>query len=771
MELWISQEQQKINKFNKKLFPGILLEAVLLTLVFGVGTEEMIHILTKGHAPVMFVALTGGSILLWLLLERWQRFGVPVGVACFVCAAALFMVLHTHVQNGMTGLWNQTVEVLGSKAGIYLTQYTVSEENMANDQFIFWMLLALVTGLVAFAVLRLRLRFITILWSMGFPVLIFMLNIQSGRVKLAVFYLASFLLVNWMHSERNTGQNFVENTAVFLAGAILVCLTVAVSGGVFRMIVPQEQYQSSELVANARTEFLDQTDRFRFKTGKVNSLPNGRLKSAGAWTASDDTALTVQMDQPDSLYLRGFVGSVYDGDEWKSISTADAWKVRDLFYWLHQDGFYGQMQIAGIRNVVEDDSLSKESGSIRIQNQNADSRYLYTPYEMSELPEGYTGETSLTDSTLRSGGLFGKRDYTLKSMGNLVKDFTTLGAEGYQVLSKGDARNLREDESYYNAFVYEEDTALPAVLEALFTQELGNAGNREQGHTDYYTAISRIRAYLEKNMTYSTATDVYNGAGDFTKNFLTKSKIGHSVHYATAAALMFRYYGIPSRYVEGYLVTPDDIKDKNKGAGIQISGKNGHAWTEIYIDGLGWVPVEMTPEYYGVMEEPDLTVGLEAEGSKAASLPETETKTDNSQEIQTHWNLKLAIMGLARFLLLLLFVFDIFCMMFFLAISGQRIIAEAKRKKAFAAADNRAAVRAMTGYAAKLYAHGTYTDELTEAYENTWQIGEKAAFSPHNISNEERKTAEQCVKKIKTELKIKTRWYDLWIIKYIERLL
>ena len=77
----------------------------------------------------------------------------------------------------------------------------------------------------------------------------------------------------------------------------------------------------------------------------------------------------------------------------------------------------------------------------------------------------------------------------------------------------------------------------------------------------------------------------------------------------------------------------------------------------------------------------------------------------------------------------------------------------------------------MTGYAAKLYARGTYTDELTEAYENTWQIGEKAAFSPHNISDEERKNAEQCVKNIKTELKIKTRWYDLWIIKYIERLL
>ena len=63
--------------------------------------------------------------------------------------------------------------------------------------------------------------------------------------------------------------------------------------------------------------------------------------------------------------------------------------------------------------------------------------------------------------------------------------------------------------------------------------------------------------------------------------------------------------------MEGYLVTPEDIKDKNPGDTIEIPGKNGHAWTEIYMDGLGWVPVEMTPEladallggYYSILEE------------------------------------------------------------------------------------------------------------------------------------------------------------------------
>ena len=88
-------------------------------------------------------------------------------------------------------------------------------------------------------------------------------------------------------------------------------------------------------------------------------------------------------------------------------------------------------------------------------------------------------------------------------------------------------------------------------------------------------------------MTYSSQTDVFSEDGDFIENFLTTSKIGHSVHFATAAALMFRYYGIPARYVEGYLITPQDIEGKQAGDTIEIPGTNGHAWTEIYVDGLG----------------------------------------------------------------------------------------------------------------------------------------------------------------------------------------
>ena len=192
--------------------------------------------------------------------------------------------------------------------------------------------------------------------------------------------------------------------------------------------MPAADYASSELVTEAKQEALSAINSLRYRKGKINSLPDGQLKKCGAWTASDDTALKVTMEDPQSLYLRGFTGSVYDGSSWKSIDTEDAYKQKNLFYWLHQDGFYGETQLNQARNLVEDDTLSNKVSDIKIENTKADSQYLYTPYETADHPAGYEGETPLTDSTLKAKGFFGQRNYSFQTNGNLVKDFTVLGA-------------------------------------------------------------------------------------------------------------------------------------------------------------------------------------------------------------------------------------------------------------------------------------------------------------------------------------------------------
>ena len=80
--------------------------------------------------------------------------------------------------------------------------------------------------------------------------------------------------------------------------------------------------------------------------------------------------------------------------------------------------------------------------------------------------------------------MFGERTYRISSLGNLVSDFTTLGAKVYQTLTAGNnagdggadaVSSYRSQESYYNTFVYQEDTALPASLKTCFKRNLETA--------------------------------------------------------------------------------------------------------------------------------------------------------------------------------------------------------------------------------------------------------------------------------------------------------
>ena len=108
-----------------------------------------------------------------------------------------------------------------------------------------------------------------------------------------------------------------------------------------------------------------------------------------------------------------------------------------------------------------------------------------------------------------------------------------------------------------------------------------------------------------------------------------------------------------------------------------------------------------------ILKEADLTAGLEAKGAKAASIPEAESEPPAEENLQTHWSLKLALFGIEKLLILLLALFDTFCLVFILTVCGLRIRANYHRKKLFMGADDRLAVRAMAGYARVLYAHGS----------------------------------------------------------------
>ena len=165
------------------------------------------------------------------------------------------------------------------------------------------------------------------------------------------------------------------------------------------------------------------------------------------------------------------------------------------------------------------------------------------------------------------------------------------------------------DECYADSYIDEETGkrvrgellpgAQPYQLSEASLRDALEASTYEQRHLLTMAVINR----LVDDCTY---TLTITKEGDPTlcgvENFLTVTKEGYCVQFASAAALLLRELDIPVRYVEGYIcneytrrVYADDDLGRFVG---DVQDNDKHAWIEVWYDGIGWIVYETTPAYY-----------------------------------------------------------------------------------------------------------------------------------------------------------------------------
>lgn len=96
-----------------------------------------------------------------------------------------------------------------------------------------------------------------------------------------------------------------------------------------------------------------------------------------------------------------------------------------------------------------------------------------------------------------------------------------------------------------------------------------------------------------KEMTYSLQMPIPPEGQDFVEHVI-EVEAGYCVYFATSLTVMARILGIPARYVEGYGI-PGGAERFLNSTGFVIRGEQAHAWTEVYLEGLGWIPLDPTP--------------------------------------------------------------------------------------------------------------------------------------------------------------------------------
>ena len=577
--------------------------------------------------------------------------------------------------------------------------------------------------------------------------------VQPGILLLAAAAIA-LLMLTWQKS-----KNAVSAASFLLVGVIVA--------GVAAIFLQTGTMQAlSENAKNALHYW-----RYE-KAGEV--LPEGNLSEPVTKTESTDTILSVTADTAQTLYLRGFVGDSYENGVWSALDAEAAAEEKDLFYWLHQSGFYPQSQLASAARLMG----NYRSGSVSVQNLAGCSLYCYEPCTI--LPErAGLAKNRIQPSAVETIGLRGERGYSYE----VVSDAQTLLPELLDFLQNDTSDGVKsylQMESAYREFVYSYALTVPAEFRAQLGAVLdqccesygpANSLTKEQAQT-------AALAFLEL---------CFDGSGDIALP-LTDTADGTTYQYATVAALALRYYGIPARYVEGYTVKAAENEPVN------VDASAAGAWVEVYQDGIGWLPLALTPGLEDLSAEQTESgikpVGAGKEGTgdgprvtEGQELEQDDAEPDNSEDNTPDGGQRTGLLHKPAFWTILVAAL---LLLLLAAVFIRHAVILKKRNEAFTQEDQSAAAACLfTDCAALLAAMGLkrgtgsmlelcgdmkerFGEEATSRLRDMTMLNARALFSAKALTNEERTSMEQFHASVLDLLKTHTNWPRKLRLKWLD---
>ena len=285
------------------------------------------------------------------------------------------------------------------------------------------------------------------------------------------------------------------------------------------------------------------------------------------YSALDKDAFRVTADAVSSLYFRGKSYGEYRGNAWGAA-------VEDTH---HHALDYTARALLNTRQM--------ETRSFKLQSE--------VPYETVYLPY-FSISSAENDVKFSVEGLSGYD-------GNFYEAFDLFSALSDAGLSGMTA----DEEKNYREYAHNYYTKLPESTRAEVAGICRTRGlTKDMGTAALIPAVAEL---VRTQGIYDINAEAYTGS-DYAVDFLTSPRRAYCIHFATAAAVIYRTLGIPARICEGYLVTfpagntvvQDTEEDwhMENGLGqnpwVNVTGKDAHAWVEVYLDGIGWYPVEVT---------------------------------------------------------------------------------------------------------------------------------------------------------------------------------
>ena len=433
-------------------------------------------------------------------------------------------------------------------------------------------------------------------------------GISAGIVP-AVFALVFLVLFMTVHTAEGGRRSVSEKSKarIGLRCGVYMLAALAVLSAVSCMIVSRWSLEISDAVYAGEGAVSRSLQRI---TGTARSSDSdGRISSGNNYQTGETRLEVTLLDEPnETLYLKGFSGGDYIGGEWEEADNRRIFReMADVLRWDNWEswisGMYYSMYF--IMNTAAADNARPHTMFVTHINETYNT--IYTPY--------YSSRPNMNSSS-GAGYLFNyfsQSDMT-DDWENVSYDFRT--ASGWY----WDIQN-----SYMQAmpkhYIQVPEDIVPRLSELC----RNNPMTSRDDITEFIISTLQSRA----SYTLTPGRAPFNE--DIVEYFLFENHEGYCVHFASAATLMYRLYGIPARYASGYAVEPEDFSRQDGDLWTaEVTDRSAHAWTEIFIENYGWVPVEVTPASDGSYDT--FYPGMETDIPEETAAPESGSTTEEAAD-------------------------------------------------------------------------------------------------------------------------------------------
>lgn len=416
---------------------------------------------------------------------------------------------------------------------------------------------------------------------------------------LAVLFSAAYWLSLFVSSPSSQGKGNLTALASALAAGILVLIAI-----------PSSTYSQPGAFRSLSLAITSVLDGAWFHAGSAyTDLLRGvdskhRLGTADGLRYTGRNLLRIASEPvTHRLYIRSEIGSVYRDNAWHDLPDSAYADVTELFQ-KNQGQWYDQA--AWLMEVADQNpDLGQRLGGYL-----ADPKPIVSYKKFFSVPEVYetTSHLFIPYDTSFAAPLFTYDRAPVAKEGKAYEsyrwDVPLSAAAAFAAGDQGGDSYFRtyvNMEADYRRFVYDHYTTVPdGILDGLTGgQPIPKAKTNEEKRQ----WIHAVQQLFQTRYTYDIRPGRTPEGEDFIAYFLNDSRRGYCMSFASAGVMLMRAAGIPARYVVGVTAGADEIAGAPKSAEgypmLDLDDSHAHAWTEIYVDGLGWRPVEFTPGVEG----------------------------------------------------------------------------------------------------------------------------------------------------------------------------